>query len=179
MKKSSVARRYAKALFELLDEGNVSQIRSALTVLGTALAESTELQHAIASPAFNLEEKTAVMTALGKKTNCPTIGLNFLEQLVRTNRVQLLPDIAEAFGEFADESKGTQHVEVRSPAPLDSGTQEALKAKLKSSLRREVDLATRVDPALVAGLQIRIGSTVYDSSVRNRLNTMQSVLTRE
>ena len=179
MKKSSVARRYAKALFELLDPGSVGQTRAALTALGMALTESIPLQHAIASPAFSLEEKTAVLTALGHKVNCPPVGLNFLSQLMRTNRALFIPEIAQAFGELADQSKGTQQVEVRSAAPLDQAAQESLKAKLRTSLKREVDVAMCVDPTLVAGLQIRIGSTVYDSSVRNRLDTMQSLLMRE
>ncbi|GKS56728.1 ATP synthase subunit delta [Nitrospira sp.] len=179
MKKSSVARRYAKALLELLDPGSVGPTRTALTALGTALTESTQLQHVLASPAFSLDEKSGVLTALGQQAGCPRVGLNFLSQLVKTNRALFLPEIAQAFGEFADRSKGTQHVEIRSAAPLDSVMQESLKAKLKSSLKREVDVALRVDPTLVAGIQIHIGSTVYDSSVRNRLDTMQSLLMRE
>lgn len=179
MKKSSVARRYAKALFELLDPGSVGQTRTALAALGTALSESPQLQHVMASPAFSLDEKIGVLTALGQKANCTPVGLNFLNQLVKTNRALVLPEIAQAFGEFADQSKGTQHVEVLSAAPLDPAAQESLKAKLKTSLKREVDVALRVDPTLVAGIQIRIGSTVYDSSVRNRLDTMQSLLMRE
>lgn len=179
MKKTSVARRYAKALFELLEPGSVVSMRTALATLGTALSESTELQHAMASPAFGLEEKIGVLTALGRKLGSPEIGLNFLSQLVKTNRVPFLPDIAQAFAELADQAKGTQQIEVVSATPLDAGTQETLKAKLKTTLKRDVDIAMRVDPALVAGLQIRIGSTVYDSSLRNRLDTMQSLLTRE
>jgi F-type H+-transporting ATPase subunit delta len=179
VKKSSVARRYAKALFELLDQGGVTETRTALTALGSAFLESSQLQHVLASPAFGLEEKIGVLTALGRRMGCPPIGQNFLSQLVKTNRVPFLPDIADAFGELVDRSKGTQQVEVVSAKPLDTATQESLKVKLKTSLKREVDIATRVDPALIAGLQIRIGSMVYDSSLRNRLNTMQSLLMRE
>ncbi len=179
MKKTSVARRYAKALFELLDSANVAPTRAALTALGEGLSESAALQHAMASPAFALEEKTTVLTALGQKMGCPETGQNFLSQLVKTNRVALLPEIAQAFGELADQAKGTQQVEVVSARGLDVTAQEHLKQKLASTLRREVEILMRVDPALVAGLQIRIGSTVYDSSLRNRFNTMHARLMRE
>ncbi len=179
MKKSSVARRYAKALFELVDSSSLAPMRVALTELARAMTESTALQHVMASPAFSTEEKIGVLTALGEQAGAPTIGRNFLSQLVKTNRALVLPEIAQAFGNFVDQFKGTQQVEVLSAVPLDAGTQEELKSKLKASLKRDIDIAMRVDPALVAGLQIRIGSTVYDSSVRNRLNAMQSLLTRE
>ena len=154
-------------------------MRAALTELARAMTESTALQHAMASPAFSTEEKIDVLTELGEQAGAPTIGRNFLSQLVKTNRALVLPEIAQAFGNFVDQSKGTQQVEVLSAVPLDAGTQDELKSKLKASLKRDIDIALRVDPALVAGLQIRIGSTVYDSSVRNRLNVMQSLLTRE
>ncbi len=179
MKKTSVARRYAKALFELLDQGTVPQARAALTALGTAMADSQPLQHAMASPAFGLEEKIGVLAALGQKAGCPPIGQKFLSQLVKTNRTSFLPEIAQAFGDLVDRSKGTQQVEVVSANILDAAAQTGLKTELKASLKRDVDVSFRVDPALIAGLQIRIGSTVYDSSLRNRLNTMQSLLTRE
>lgn len=179
MKKSSVARRYAKALFELLDSTGISSTRTALTALGHALTSSAELQHALASPAFGLSEKTAVLLALGQKVGAPHIALNFLRQLVKTNRVPLLADIASSFGEMADRAKGTQQVEVVSARPLDAAAQEGLKTKLQATLRRDVDMVLRVDPALVAGLQIRLGSTVIDSSLRNRFNTMQARLMRE
>lgn len=179
MKKTSVARRYAKALFELLDQGTVPQARTALTALGTAMADSQPLQHAMASPAFGLEEKIGVLATLGQKAGCPAIGQTFLSQLIKTNRASLLPEIAEAFGELVDQSKGTQQVEVASAVVLDGDAQGGLKTALKASLKRDVDVSFRVDPELLAGLQIRIGSTVYDSSLRNRLNTMQSLLTRE
>lgn len=179
MKKSSVARRYAKALFELVDSTGISSTRAALTALGDALTSSTELQHAMASPAFGLSEKIAVITALGQKVGAPATALNFLCQLVKTNRVALLADIAASFGELADQAKGTQQVEVVSARPLDAAAQEGLKTQLQATLRRDVDIAVRVDPALVAGLQIRLGSTVIDSSLRNRFNTMQARLMRE
>lgn len=154
-------------------------MRAALTTLGAAMNESSPLQHAMASPAFGVEEKVAVVTELGKRAGTPATGVNFLSQLVKNNRATLLADIAEAFGELADRAKGTQQVEVVSAKPMDSGAQAALRERLQAKLRRDVELSLRVDPALVAGLQIRMGSTVVDSSLRNRLDSMQARLTRE
>lgn len=133
----------------------------------------------MASPAFSLDDKVGVLTELGRRSGCPPVGQNFLSQLVKTNRVVLLPDIAEAFGVMVDQSKGTQPVEIVSARPLDSSALEQIKTRLRASLKREVDLAVQTDPALLAGLQIKIGSTVYDSSLRNRLNSMKTLLMRE
>ena len=179
MKKTSVARRYAKALFELLDQSSLAQTRASLTSLGEALQQSTDLQHVMASPAFSLDDKIGVLTELGRRSGCPPVGQNFLSQLVKTNRVVFLPDIAEAFGAMVDQSKGTQPVEILSARPLDPAAHEQLKTRLRTSLKREVELAVQTDPSLLAGLQIKIGSTVYDSSLRNRLNGMKTLLMRE
>jgi F-type H+-transporting ATPase subunit delta len=179
VKKTSVARRYAKALFELLDRSSLEQMRVSLTALGEALQQSTDLQHVMASPAFSLDDKIGVLTELGRRSGCPPIGQNFLSQLIKTNRVIFLPDIAEEFGAMVDQSKGTQPVEIVSAQPLDPAAQAQLKTQLRSSLKREVELAVQTDPAMLAGLQIKIGSTVYDSTLRNRLNSMKTLLMRE
>jgi F-type H+-transporting ATPase subunit delta len=179
VKKTSVARRYAKALFELLDQSSLTQTRASLTSLGEALQQSTDLQHVMASPAFSLDDKIGVLTELGRQSGCPPVGQNFLSQLIKTNRVVFLPDIAEEFGAMVDRSKGTQPVEIVSAKTMDLAAQEQLKTQLRTSLKREVELVVQTDPALLAGLQIKIGSTVYDSTLRNRLNSMKTLLMRE
>ena len=100
--KTAVARRYAKALFELLDQSNIEATRGTLNGLGQAIKESFSLRHVVASPAFGAEEKIAVLTELGVRLGCPPVGKAFLGQLVKKNRVRFLPDIAEAFAKLVD-----------------------------------------------------------------------------
>lgn len=179
MIKASVARRYAKALFELLDAPSVEPARAGLAGLGHALSASASLKHLLASPAFGLEQKLAVLSALSQRLTCPPIINRFLAQLVKKNRVAFLPEIAHAFAALVDEAKGTRQVMVTSATTLSSAEQNRLRSRLRDLLRRDVDLTFHTKPELLSGLQIRIGSTVFDSTVRGRLTAMQGVLTKE
>jgi F-type H+-transporting ATPase subunit delta len=177
--KTTVARRYAQALFELLDQSTIEATRGTLTGLGEAMKESTQLRHVVASPAFGVEDKIAVLTALGDKLGCPQAGKAFLSQLVRKNRVAFLPEIAEAFGKLVDQSKRRQPVTVSSATALPPAEQDRIKTRLRDTLKRDVDVTFQTDAGHLAGLQIHIGSTVVDGTVRGRLRDLQVLLTRE
>ena len=179
MIKTAVARRYAQALFELLDQSNIEATRQTLNGLGHAMKDSASLRHVVASPAFGVEEKIAVLTELGDRFGCPSVGKAFLGQLVKKHRVGFLPDIAEAFGKIVDQSKGMQQVTISSASALSQTEQDRVRIRLRDTLKREVDVTFCVDASHLAGLQIHIGSTVVDSTVRGRLNDMQSMLTRD
>jgi F-type H+-transporting ATPase subunit delta len=177
--KTAVARRYAQALFELLDQSNIEATRGTLNGLAQAMKDSSSLRHVVASPAFGVEQKIAVLTDLAGRFDCPPAGKAFLGQLVKKNRVGFLSDIADAFAKLVDRSKGTQQVTVSSATALSSAEQDRIKTRLRETLKREVEVTFRTDAAHLAGLQIHIGSLVVDSTVRGRLNAMQSVLTRD
>lgn len=179
MIKSSVARRYAKALIELLDAASVEPARAALAGLGQAFSASPALKHVLASPAFGTEEKLAVLNSLAVKLHAPPVMKHFLAQLVHKNRIGFLPEVADAFAALADQSKGTGQATVTSAAALNTSEQERVRTRLRDLLKRDVEITFRTEPKLLGGLQIRIGSTLYDSSVRSRLNTMQTILTKE
>ena len=179
MIKTTVARRYAQALFELLDQSTIEATRGALTGLGQAMKESDQLRHVVASPAFGMEDKIAVLTALGEKLECPPAGQAFLGQLVKKNRVGFLPEISDAFGKLVDESKRTQPVTVSSATALPPAEQDRIRTSLRDTLKREVEVTFQTDAGHLAGLQIHIGSRVVDSTVRGRLRDLQVLLTRE
>jgi F-type H+-transporting ATPase subunit delta len=177
--KTAVARRYAQALFELLDQSNIEATQGTLNGLAQAMKDSSSLRHVVASPAFGVEQKIAVLTDLAGRFDCPPAGKAFLGQLVKKNRVGFLSDIADAFAKLVDRSKGTQQVTVSSATALSSAEQDRIKTRLRETLKREVEVTFRTDAAHLAGLQIHIGSLVVDSTVRGRLDAMQSVLTRD
>jgi F-type H+-transporting ATPase subunit delta len=177
--KTAVARRYAQALFELLDVSTIEPTRVALTGMGQAIKDSSALRHVVASPAFGPEDKIAVLAELGSRLGCPPIGKNFFEQLVKKNRVGFLPEIAEAFTKLADAAKGTQQVTVFSATALPRGEQEQISNRLRTMLKRQVEVTFHTDARYLAGLQIRLGSTVVDSTVLGRLQAIQSVLIKE
>ena len=179
MIKTAVARRYAQALFELLDQSTIEATRGTLNGLAQAIKDSSSLRHVIASPVFGVEDKIGVLTELAGRFACPPVVKAFLWQLVKKNRVRFLPDIADAFAKLVDRSKGTQQVTVSSASPLPAAEQDRIKTRLQETLKREVDVTFQTDAAHLAGLQIYIGSRVVDSTVRGRLNAMQALLTRE
>jgi len=177
--KTAVARRYAQALFELLEQSSIEAMRGTLNGLGQAMKGSVSLRHVLASPAFGVEEKTGVLTELSARFGCPPNGSAFLGQLVKKNRVGFLPEIAEAFGRLVDDAKGTQQVVVSSASALSAAEQDRIKTRLRDTLKREVEVMFHVDASHLAGLHITIGSTVVDSTIRGRLTTMRTMLTRE
>ena len=179
MIKTAVARRYAQALFELLDQSNIEATQGSLKGLAQAVKESSSLRHVVASPAFGVEDKIAVLGELASRLGAPSTVRAFLGQLVKKNRVGFLPDIADAFGKLVDRSKGRQPVLVSSAAALTSAEQDRIKTRLRDVLKREVDVTFETHAAHLAGLQIHIGSRVVDSTVRGRLDAMQALLTRE
>jgi F-type H+-transporting ATPase subunit delta len=177
--KTAVARRYAQALFELLDVSTIEPTREALTGLGQAIKDSVALRHVVASPAFGAEVKIAVLAELGSRLGCPPVGKTFLGQLVKKNRVGFLPEIAEAFAKLADASKGIQQITVSTAAALPPTEQNRISTRLREMLKRQIDVTFHTDARHLAGVQIHLGSTVVDSTVRGRLQAIQSLLTKE
>lgn len=179
MIKTAVARRYAQALFDLLDQPDIEATRETLNGLGQALHDSPALRHVVASPAYGMDDKITVLTALAGRLGCPSVCKTFIGQLVKKNRVAFLPEIAEAFGKLVDQSKGTQPVTVSSASPLPPQEQDRIRVRLRATLQRDVEVTFHTDASHLAGLQIHLGNTVVDSTVRGRLRAMQSLLTKE
>ncbi len=176
MNKSTIGRRYASALFQLLDPSGIEPARSALRALQQGLEDIPALKHVLASPVFKFEEKQAVLNELSQRMQAPPVMSDFLTQLLQKNRAILLPEISEAFAELADQQKGIQQVWVGSAKPLASAEKEQIKNRLTQSLHHGVEVAFEVDPHLIAGLKIKIGSRVFDNTVLGRLTGMHDQL---
>lgn len=177
--KTAVARRYAKALFELLDPAHIEPMRATLYGMAQAMGESSALRHVVASPAFGVEDKIAVLTELAARHGCPAAGRAFLAQLVKKNRLGFMSEIADAFALLVDQSKGRQHVTVSSAMALPPPEQDRIRARLRDTLKQDVDVTFETKASHLAGLQIHIGSLVIDSTARGRLQAIHSLLTKE
>ena len=165
------------ALFELLDASPLNQpVR--LNGLGQAIKDSVALRHVVASPAFALKSKLP-SSQNSFAPGCPPVGRTFLAQLVKKNRVGFLPEIAEAFAKLADAAKGTQQITVSSAAAIPPAEQKRIITCLHEMLKHQIDVTFHTDARHLAGVQIHLGSTVVDSTVRGRLQAMQSLLTKE
>lgn len=178
MNQSTIGRRYASALFQLLDDSGIEPARNALGSLTRGLEDTPDLRHVLASPVFTLEEKQVVLEQLCQRMQAPPIMRGFLGQLLKNNRAVLLPEISQAFSDLADEQKGIQQVHVISAKSLDATEQTQVTGDLTGSLGRAVDIVFEVQPELISGLKIHIGSQVFDNTVLGRLTSMQDQLTK-
>jgi len=146
--------------------------------LAQGLEDTPALKHVLASPVFKYEEKQVVLQELCQRLQAPPVMLDFLNQLLKTNRAVLLPEISQAFSDLADEQKGIQQLRVSSAKPLGATDQDQVKRELSETLGRSVDVVFEVEPKLIAGLKIYIGSQVFDNTVLGRLTSMQDQLTK-
>lgn len=178
MIQTAIARRYAKALFELQESAEVGPTAETLRVLAEAFLASREFRNLLLSPVFTREQKAAVVAQLAAKTACPPITGRFLAHVVRKNRIAQIREISEAFGKLADQVSNRKVVEVSAARPLTEEQQAAIRAKLEQVTRSQIDLSIHVDPAVIGGLEIRIGSTVYDGTVRGQLSRLRSALAK-
>ncbi|MCP9451077.1 MAG: ATP synthase F1 subunit delta [Nitrospira sp.] len=176
MIKTAVARRYARALFELLDPATIEATQETLNGLGRALKESADLRYVLASPTFAADEKIVILAELSGRFHCPPEGRAFLGQLVRKHRIGFLPEIAEAFNRLVDQARKVQRVSVSSARALSPDEQEQMTAKLREALKREVAVTFRTDASLLAGIRVQIENKEVDGTVRGRLQDIRSLL---
>lgn len=176
--KASLAGRYASALFDLASEaGNVSAVESDLDKLRTALAESAELAALINNPQVSRSQMAKVMAGLASHLSLSPLTGNFLGVLAQNRRVSALPAIIRAFGAIAAAQRGEVTAEVVSAHPLSAAQLAELESRLRAREGRTVKLQSRIDPALLGGLVVTIGSKRIDSSIRTRLNSLAQAMT--
>ena len=178
MDKTTVARRYATALFQLLEPLAVPTVEEGLQTVSKWVADSPALKHVLDSPVFTFEEKNAVLTELNQRQGFSLVLGEFWSQLIRKNRMSLLPEISASFTKLAQQEKGLQQVSVVSGKELTTQEQHRLEEKIQHSLHRDVEMTFTTNPTFLAGLKIQIGSRVFDSTVRGRLRSMGALLAK-
>lgn len=175
--KASLAGRYASALFDLASEdGTVTAVESDLDKLADALRESDELRALIRNPEIKRHQIASVMDGLGTHLGLSELTRNFLGVLANNRRVAELPAIIRAFAAIAAAQRGEVQAEVASAHALTDEQIATLEAKLRAREGRTVKLTSRVDPDLLGGLVVTIGSQRIDSSIRTRLNSLAQAM---
>lgn len=170
---ASLQGRYASALFGLANEQNaVARIEADLARITEALGASDELSRLIRNPLISRDAASRAMEGVAETLDLSTTTRNFLGVLAANRRLHALSAIIRAFAAIAAAARNEVTAEVVSAHPL-SGTQlKTLAARLKDREGKEVILKTSVDPDILGGLVVRIGSRQIDSSIRTRLNTL-------
>jgi F-type H+-transporting ATPase subunit delta len=171
----SVARRYARALFELgVDRGKFEAFGSELGELATMYGSSLELRQTLENPVFKLDQRRAVLSKLLPAVAPSAEVQSFASLLLDRRRLVALPAIARAYAEMVDVKLGRVHATVTSAQPLDAATRASVLAALEKRTGKQVVLTTGVDPSLIGGLVARVGDLVLDGSLRTRLASLQS-----
>ncbi len=174
---ASLAGRYASALFELAAEaGTVSAVEGDLEKLSAALGESSDLAAVTTNPQVSRKDQGAAVAGVAKVLGLAPLTANFLGVLADNRRLSQLPDMIRAFRTIAAAQRGEVTAEVVSAHPLKDDQLEALRTKLTAREGRTVKVSSTVDPDLLGGLVVTIGSKRIDGSIRTRLNTLAQAM---
>ncbi len=174
---ASLAGRYALALFELArDENKLDAVTADLAALRAALDDSADFKTLTESPLVGRQEtvKTVAATAAAMKLN--TITTKFLGVLATNRRLAKLGAIIRAFNLLAARHRGEITAEVTSAHPLDKNQVDALKANLQSRFGTGIAVESHVDPAILGGLVVKVGSQMIDGSIRTKLNSLAQAM---
>lgn len=174
---ASLSGRYAASLFELASEaGTVSAVESDLERLGDALRESADLAALIRNPEISREQLASVMQGIATHLGLSNLTANFLGVLAANRRVSALPAVIRDFRNIAAAQRGEVQAEVASAHALSDAQLSTLESKLRAREGRNVKLTSKVDPSLLGGLVVTIGSQRIDSSIRTRLNSLAQAM---
>jgi len=172
-----IAKRYAKALVELSEEKkSVEKTKTDLTAFVVAVDSQPAMQKLFSSPVFTPEDKIAVIRELSGKLNLQAATQRFVEHLAETGRIRYIKDVHEAFLALLSERQNRATVQLTTAAALNNGDLADIKKKLETLTGKQVDIDSKVDSSLIGGAKARIGSVIYDGSIKNQLDKMRNHL---
>ena len=169
--------RYATALFDLaVEAGSLDAVGASLGILKDALAGSDDLRTLVTSPMVSRKGAAAGVAGVAASLGTDSLTTNFLGVLAGNRRLAALPAIIRDFNALAAARRGEITARVTAAHALSADQQAALSAKLKAGLGRDVALDITVDPAILGGLVVRVGSRMIDSSLKTRLDSLGQAL---
>jgi F-type H+-transporting ATPase subunit delta len=178
-KASDVGARYAQALFELAkDQREIAVVENDLKSLKGMCAESQDLRTLIGSPGFAAEEKARGLAAVAEAARFAPTTRKFIGLVAANRRASALPAMIAAFEALAAADRGAVSAQVTTALPLTPAQETALAAALRTALSKDPEIETRVDPAILGGLKVRVGSRLFDASLKSRLDSLKFALKR-
>jgi F-type H+-transporting ATPase subunit delta len=176
----SASLQYANALADIaLEQGAAEPATKQLNAFGEAFEQSAELRTFLASPAVAVEAKHAVIEKLIARLGASKIIRNFLFVITDHHRTPLLPDIIATFQQVIRQRQGVAEAEISSAVELSAAQKKELAATLARLTGKKIETKYSLDPALLGGAVVRIGDTIYDGSLRSRLNELRTRLAAE
>jgi len=171
---SGLAERYAAALFELADERRrLDEVASDLRQLRAMLAASPDLARLVRSPILTRGEQGKAIAALVERAGFTPLVRDFLAVVAKNRRLFAVPAMIEAYLRSLAERRGEVTAEVTAALPLSDGQLGLLSEQLRRSVGRRVSLEVKVDPGLIGGLIVKLGSRMIDGSVNSKLQRLQ------
>jgi len=171
---SGIAGRYAAALFELANEaGALDTVGTDLDRFAALLDGSTDLDRLIRNPVFTADEQVSALSAVLAKAKIGGLAANFLKLVASKRRLFLVRGMIAGFRALVAEQKGIVSAEVTVAAPLSDKNRQAVLDALQAQSGKSVALAERVDPSIIGGLVVKMGSRMIDASLKTKLNAMK------
>jgi F-type H+-transporting ATPase subunit delta len=170
-----MAGRYASALFELaLEEKAIDAVRTDLDKFDAMLSDSAELERLVRSPVFSADDKLKALSAILDKAGIKGLAANFLRVLTTNRRLFAARDVIRGFRALVARHRGEVTAQVTVAEKMSDKNLEALKDALKSKTAgKNIDLDVKIDPSIIGGLIVKVGSQMIDSSLRTKLNSIK------
>ena len=179
LKADEVSERYARALFELADEaGEMDAVRADLKSLKAMMAESADLKRLVSSPLYSSEDKGKALVALAGKAKFNMTTAKFLGLVTQTGRAAALPGVIAGYEKLWAKKTGVVGAEVVSAKALSAAQLTKIKSALRTALGQDPELEARVDPSILGGLKVKVGSKLFDASLKTKLDTLKFALKR-
>lgn len=174
---SGVSGRYATALFELArDEKSIDAVRADLDRFEAMLNDSADLKRLVRSPVFSAGEQSKALIAVLDKAGIAGVSANFLKVLTANRRLFVVTDVIRAFRALVAKFKGEATADITVAEALSEKNLDALKTALKTVTGKDVALNVKVDPSIIGGLVVKLGSRMVDSSLRTKLNSIKHAM---
>jgi F-type H+-transporting ATPase subunit delta len=174
-----VGGRYAQALFDLAkDQNQLSQVEADLKSLKAAIADSRDLRMLLESPAFAAEDKSKGLAAIANAAGFNATTKKFLGLLAANGRASALSAVIVAFEKLAADARGEVQAQVTTAVPLTAAQAKGVAQALRQALGKDPLIETRVDPAILGGIKVRVGSRLFDASLRSKLDSLKFALKR-
>jgi len=174
-----VGARYAQALFDLALESNTySFVESDIVALESIRAASPELRTLLISPKFTAEDKAKGLAAIADRAGLSATTRKFLGVLAANRRAAALESILRSFRALASARRGEVSAQVTTAVPLSRAQLDGLAAALRAALGKDPQIESRVDPAILGGIKVRVGSRLFDASLKSKLDSLKFALKR-
>lgn len=178
-KATDVGARYAQALFDLAkDEKKIAAVESDLQSIKRMAADSADLRTLLSSPGFSAEQKAAGLNALAAKAKFNPLTIKFIGFLTAQRRGNALLSVITGFEALAAKERGAVSAEVTTAVPMSAAQEKGVAAALRQALGKTPEISTRVDPSLLGGIKVRVGSRLFDASLKSRLDSLKFALKR-